>query len=409
MTTGQIVQCTQCGAKTSARFTRCPGCGGALVPEGTPMDPIPGAAVTQPAPQSQATPPPGTSSPHTNRPAILGGAIRSYTIKGYRVLDRTETTAQLIRDKKFSGLFALLWFLFFGIGIIIYLIYYAAKRDTILWLEVDHQGHIHTTKSRSGLAIVAAIASAVLVLACVGTCVAIALGGSLGKEIDDATGINLPTISVPLLATDTPIPAKTAVPTPTPRLTNTPTPTDAPLPKSTPVPTPVPEPVHLSGTGQTATDAFMLPLPISIAHFSHDGSRNFAVVTYQGDDRDLLINEIGAYRGSRPLIGDKPVVLDIDADGAWTVDIHPIGFADAADFMGMGDAVSDLFDALDTGAWKIKHDGERNFAVILHCARGRDLVQNEIGPVDSSTMIRFPEGPCFWEVQADGNWSLTPR
>jgi len=31
MSRGQVVQCTECGAKTSGRFTRCPGCGGALV------------------------------------------------------------------------------------------------------------------------------------------------------------------------------------------------------------------------------------------------------------------------------------------------------------------------------------------------------------------------------------------
>lgn len=204
------------------------------------MDPIPGPgpAVAQPAPQSQAAPITGTARPRTNRQAILGGAIRSYTIKGYRVLDRTETTAQLIQDKKFSGLFALLWFLVFGIGIVIYLIYYAAKRDTILWLEVDGEGQIHTAKSRSKVAVIAAIVTAVLVLSCVALCLSAALGGPVVEEIDEALGVKLPTLAVPLLATDTPTPTETPAPALTPRPTNTPTPTDAPIPTDTPVPTP---------------------------------------------------------------------------------------------------------------------------------------------------------------------------
>ncbi len=242
------------------------------------------------------------------------------------------------------------------------------------------------------------------ILAALLLCVVVAALSNSGNETQQAS--NKPsTIAVaekaPAKPTKTPIPSKT------PKLTNTPKPTNTPT--DTPVPTPIPEPVDLSGSGQTATDPITLPAPLCVAHFTHKGQSNFAVKVYQGDDWDLLINEIGPYDGARPLAGSQPVILDIDADGAWTVHIEPITMGNTAAFSGKGDAVSPLFSPPATGAWEFYHDGKSNFAVWLHCAGGSDLIQNEIGAVDGSTIIRFSKGPCFWEVEADGNWSLKPR
>lgn len=153
----------------------------------------------------------------------------------------------------------------------------------------------------------------------------------------------------------------------------------------------------------------MLPSAVSIAQFTHTGQSNFIVHVYQSGGSDLLINTIGSYRGSRPLSGSEPVTLDIDADGAWSVEVHPVGFTESADFAGQGDAVSELFDPPPAGAWDIQHNGQGNFIVLFHCAGGWDLVQNEIGSVNGSRVIEFDKGPCLWEVQADGGWSLKQR
>jgi hypothetical protein len=40
---------------------------------------------------------------------------------------------------------------------------------------------------------------------------------------------------------------------------------------------------------------------------------------------------------------------------------------------------------------------------------GTDLIVNEIGAFSGSTIIKFDKGPCLWEVNADGSWSLKPR
>ena len=103
------------------------------------------------------------------------------------------------------------------------------------------------------------------------------------------------------------------------------------------------------------------------------------------------------------------MVLDIRADGVWTVEVRPVQAADSATFSGKGDAVSGLFDPPATGPWEIRHGGQRNFIVYLHCSGGSDLIQNEIGSMSGSRVVRFPKGPCLWEVTADGAWSLASR
>jgi hypothetical protein len=208
-------------------------------------------------------------------------------------------------------------------------------------------------------------------------------------------------------STDTPVATEPPVDTATPEPTPTPAPTNTPVP--TPIPTEPPKPIVLQGSGQTATDALRLPSAISVAKFTHNGSRNFVVWTYVGNNRDLLINTIGAYEGARPIVAQQPVMFDIDADGSWSVTITPLQFGGVPEFSGHGDSVSAAFDPPPTGAWLIKHDGQRNFVVWCHCAGGSALIQNEIGQVDASRVISFDEGPCFWEVIADGNWSLAPR
>lgn len=71
--------------------------------------------------------------------------------------------------------------------------------------------------------------------------------------------------------------------------------------------------------------------------------------------------------------------------------------------------MSNQFNAPSGATWDFKHDGARNFVVQLHCQGGDHLVQNRIGIFQGSSILTFPAGPCYWEVQADGNWSLTPR
>lgn len=76
------------------------------------------------------------------RHAILQEEIEYYLERDYRVVSQTDTTAQLVKSKVFSLLWALLWFLFFGVGLVVYLLYYVAKRDHQIYLSVDEYGKI---------------------------------------------------------------------------------------------------------------------------------------------------------------------------------------------------------------------------------------------------------------------------
>jgi hypothetical protein len=43
------------------------------------------------------------------------------------------------------------WFLLFGIGLIIYLLYYWGKRDHTIYLEVDERGRIRSPNTVAGI------------------------------------------------------------------------------------------------------------------------------------------------------------------------------------------------------------------------------------------------------------------
>lgn len=218
----------------------------------------------------------------------------------------------------------------------------------------------------------------------------------------------------PVADQPTAAPEATAGPTEPPAPTDTPEPTATPEPPTAaPEPTPAPEPVVIEGSGQTVTDPFTPPAGVYRVTFTHNGQRNFIVQAYAGDDTDYLVNTIGAYEGSRPMAGGNEVYFEVNADGAWTIRVEPIAFDEgvAQGAEGTGDQVTGLFTPAKEGAvpYTFTHTGERNFIVQLHCVGGRDGAQNEIGAVDNEAVVRFREGPCFWEVQADGDWSIRPK
>lgn len=94
-----------------------------------------------------------------------------------------------------------------------------------------------------------------------------------------------------------------------------------------PRPTTAPSiPKVLSGTGQKASDMFYLNSGLVTFRMKHYGSRNFAIWLYDssGNRVDLLVNEIGAFDGSKAEGISKSgiYILDITADGNWQVSIE---------------------------------------------------------------------------------------
>lgn len=82
----------------------------------------------------------------TERKAILDREVVKYVKRGYRVQSRTDTEAQLVRPKRFSFFWAFLWFLLIVVGLLVYLLYYASKKDETVYLQVDELGRVKRTK-----------------------------------------------------------------------------------------------------------------------------------------------------------------------------------------------------------------------------------------------------------------------
>jgi len=130
---------------------RCPDCGRQLETDGfTLLSTCPhcGLVIRVDAESTQA----GDMAQEPSieqRTAILEEQIGQLVRQGYRVISRTQTTAQLVKPKEFSLLWALLWLLVtlcvFGLGILVYLFYYLAQKDKTVYLEVDPYGQVRVS------------------------------------------------------------------------------------------------------------------------------------------------------------------------------------------------------------------------------------------------------------------------
>jgi hypothetical protein len=184
-------------------------------------------------------------------------------------------------------------------------------------------------------------------------------------------------------------------------------------------PTPIAGPLHsFSGHGQEATSPFHLDEGLVIVRLSHTGSSNFIVhlLDSHGDTVEWLVNEIGQFDGSTAFGTETAgnYVLDIAADGSWTVDIEaprPTSAPSAPQtFSGSGPAATPFFYLEDTlTTFEMTHNGDSNFIVHLLDSDGDTVawLVNEIGSFDGSTATGLPaSGIYLLDVEADGNWTV---
>jgi hypothetical protein len=171
-----------------------------------------------------------------------------------------------------------------------------------------------------------------------------------------------------------------------------------------PVVEPTVEPLEFSGSGNKILQFDSGPFVATIAH---GGNRNFVVWGMDSglNDTDLLVNTIGDYQGRVLGSDDSYGGLKIEGDGNWTVQVVPVSQAPrlSGSVQGTGDDVF-IWDGSRTVA-SINHNGSRNFVVWLFSSSGTDLLINDIGPFSGESVI---EDGVF-EINADGNWSITPQ
>ena len=91
---------------------------------------------------SEPTPSPPFEITREARQAVLQNAIAGYLRSGFHVVSQTEFTAQLLKPKKFGCFLFVILFILAVLPAIIYVAYYASKKDETVYLEVDAAGNL---------------------------------------------------------------------------------------------------------------------------------------------------------------------------------------------------------------------------------------------------------------------------
>lgn len=234
--------------------------------------------------------------------------------------------------------------------------------------------------------------------------------GNSGENAEPAPTEEPEPTEIPATATDVP-------PTSTPVPTNTPAPTSTPEPTSTP--TPAPDPIVLEGSGDDLID-FENPFTGDLLGIEVEGSgsSNFAVIPYDedGENIDLLVNEIGSYSGRHLMVIDdifteSPAGFEVQSNGAWTITVFPvlpdyIDVHSASDgpYAGSGDDFFLMVNEDGENRAAITNGGSSNF-VVFAVTSGRDLLVNEIGSYEGT--VRTPNDEfILFSVLSDGNWTI---
>lgn len=208
--------------------------------------------------------------------------------------------------------------------------------------------------------------------------------------------------------------AEATASSPAPSTANTTTqaapPTTEPASPRTP---PAPAEVVYQGRGDKVVRLKKLPDDqLHFAVISHRGSSNFVITSLDsdGEDIDLIVNEIGSYQGTRPLdFEDTPVALKVEADGSWKITVKALEKAPTwpTKSSGKGSAVL-LARSGSTGGFstaKLTHTGKSNFVVIAY-GDSSDLLVNEIGKYSGEVLL--PSGTVAIVIEADGSWTMKP-
>ena len=79
------------------------------------------------------------------RKAILSSEITKYLKQGFRVVSQTDTSAQLVKPKSFGCLIAFICFLLAFLPFFLYILYYWAKKDETIYLQINEFGELSRT------------------------------------------------------------------------------------------------------------------------------------------------------------------------------------------------------------------------------------------------------------------------
>lgn len=238
----------------------------------------------------------------------------------------------------------------------------------------------------------------------------------LGLVINGSDGMVEPTATSQATLIPTATPQATLVPATS---TNTPIPpTATPIPPPTATPAPTSNPFVFSGSGSKVIGISWVGR--GIVKLSHRGSRNFIVWAYDsvGKRIDLIANEIGNFDGVSALNFRKYYAdatrFEVTADGAWQIEILPVGAAPhlnvAGGIDGIGDAILVLTGSVPSFIRASSTSSRHNFIIWAYPEDKNDspdLLFNEISPYSGEAVM--DNNAKFLVITATGSWHIDVR
>ena len=178
-----------------------------------------------------------------------------------------------------------------------------------------------------------------------------------------------------------------------------------------------PAPMIYTGRGDKVISGISLSRGAYYVEYTHNGRSNFIADLYHGADGtewDLVANDIGVCSG-RMLIGDAlkgPItngMIEVEADGDWTITIEKIAGTTSTNLKGTGDWVTGFFTAKQArNVCSYTNSGDSNFIVEIYSLNGRSyLAANDIGPCSGQKIVNLQVGQTyFFEIRAEGSWTF---
>ena len=140
------MKCNNCGRYNEDQYKFCGTCGTPLIQPSVLREQTAGQAVRA----AEGTLP--IDCTLEQRRTILGWAISQRIRSGYRLIERSDTNALLVRPKTLNVTFIVISTLLiaaFGLGLLLlagYLIVYLARQNKSVYLEVDRLGRLKVTE-----------------------------------------------------------------------------------------------------------------------------------------------------------------------------------------------------------------------------------------------------------------------
>lgn len=180
-------------------------------------------------------------------------------------------------------------------------------------------------------------------------------------------------------------------------------------------------PIEFSGRGDKVINNVNIPFGSYYAELTHNGERNFISKLYYGEksyDYFSLSNEIGKCSLQVALFnnGNAAInngMLEVEADGDWTIKIKPVTGTTTTNVKGSGQVVTGIFRAkFSRVAVNLSHSGDRNFIAKVIKYNGTksydyESLANEIGDYSGQKVVQLIPGvQYYFYVIADGNWTI---